>query len=349
MKFGAIALLGLSACAGDDTDDKTSDSGTTPPGEQWTVIGNADNLPAAALLSIWGKSDDMFVVGADDGAGPVVLHWDGAAWGRLDTGTTDDLWWVWSDGGDQVLIGGEGARVVTYTRSTGAFSETVISTFPQYTIFGIWGSSPTDVWAVGGDVGNSLPGAIFHFDGTAWTQAAEAPADPDGNRRQAFKVWGSAADDVWVIGTGALVMHWDGAAWTGLEQPLYGETPLTTVSGRAPNDVYAVGGFNNAAVAHWDGTAWTDDSPPPQAIAPNFNGVFASAQFGVVACGGNGSIYWRQDTGWEVDARPPATARDFHACWIDEAGAVWAVGGDLTNQTEGVVIYGGDTVAPVSL
>lgn len=342
-----IALVALGACNGDKDSDKTGDTGG---GEEpsFSVLGAEDGLPAAALLSIWGTESDMWIVGSDDGTGPVVLHWDDTSWTRLPTGTTGDLWWVWSvAGSDKVWIGGDGARMLVYSRSAGTFTETVIAD-NAYTLFGLWGTSDTDIWAVGGDVINNLPGAIFHWDGTAWTQSTTV--EPDGNtKRQAFKVWGSAADDVWVVGSGALVMHWDGAAWETLGQPVYKTTSLTTVRGTGPDDVYAVGGEGNATTAHWDGNAWSENSPPPGDIVPYFNGVFASAEFGVVACGGNGSIYWHEDTAWVADPRAPGTARDFHACWIDDAGAVWAVGGDLSSQTEGVVIYGGDHVTPISL
>ena len=34
------------------------------------------------------------MVGADDGAGPLVVHFDGTSWQRLETGVHGDLWWV---------------------------------------------------------------------------------------------------------------------------------------------------------------------------------------------------------------------------------------------------------------
>lgn len=343
--LGVLLLVG---CNGDK--DAQTDSGTEPTGPTFTLLGDASNLPPAALLSIWGSSsDDVFLVGADDGTGPVVLHWDGATWSRLQTGSTGDLWWVWSDGGDTVFMSGEGGRMLTWSRSAGTFDEQVI-TNAAYKLFGIWGASATDVYSVGGDVNGNLDGVVLHFDGSTWTEVANAPLGSDGvSRRQAFKVWGAASDDVWVVGTGALVMHWDGATWTPFPEPVYRTSPLTTISGRASDDIYAVGGFGNAIAVHWDGTSWVDQSPPPQAVAPFFNGVFASQAHGTVACGGNGSIWWHEDTGWEVDTRPLVTTRDFHACWIDEAGDVWAVGGDLTGLTEAAVIYGGDAVPVISL
>src|SRR5262245_27379216 len=115
-----VAAALLAACTDKttgDTDTDTTDT-TDTADAPYAVLGDDTNLPASALLAVWGTSDsDVFIVGSDDGAGPVVLHWDGAAWARLDTETTGDLWWVWSDGGDVVWMVGDGARVLTYTRS----------------------------------------------------------------------------------------------------------------------------------------------------------------------------------------------------------------------------------------
>jgi hypothetical protein len=217
-------------------------------------------------------------------------------------------------------------------------------------MFGIWGTGPGDIWSVGGDINQNVDGVIVHWDGAAWTESNKVTPNPTGGAvRQAFKVWGSGADDVWVVGTGALVTHWDGATWTEQPQPVYETSPLFTVSGTGPNDVYAVGGGGNAAAAHFDGTGWTNISPPPYDAVPTLNGVFASSANEVVACGFGGSIYWYDGTAWSADPRLSETPRDFHACWIDDQGALWAVGGDLSNLTEGVIVYGGDRVQPVAL
>ena len=74
-------------------------------------------------------------------------------------------------------------------------------------------------------------------------------------------------------------------------------------------------------------------------IVPGVNGVFASADHGTVVCGENAAVWWVEADGtWTADVRAPATTRAFHACTIDETGAVWAVGGDLTTLTEGVLV-----------
>jgi hypothetical protein len=338
------------ACGGSDK-SPAGDSGatetTTPPaGSDFTLLGDADSLPAAALLSIWGSSSsDVWIVGADDGTGPVVLHSDGTAWSRVDTGTTGDLWWVWGDGEGMVFFSGANGRVVTHDTAAGTFEETEVAD-PRITLFGLWGTSATDLWTVGGDVNGVLDGVMIHHDGTDWTEMGTAPPN-DGSTRASFKVWGRSSDDVWVVGTQALITHWDGTAFTQvLPEPVYISTPLTTIHGDG-DQVVVVGGFGAAAVVRDDGTGWADDSPPPADVAPAFNGVYVRGG-SVMAAGVRGAIWSRDDAGW-TSTGDAITTDDYHGTWIDPEGHFWAVGGNLTTLSSGVVATDRTDTAPISL
>ena len=64
------------------------------PQPSWQLV--LEDLPAG-LLSISGSSDsDVYAVGIDpgDGGGPLVMHYDGQDWNRLNTGASGDLWWI---------------------------------------------------------------------------------------------------------------------------------------------------------------------------------------------------------------------------------------------------------------
>lgn len=353
LRFAPLALL--LACGGDkdggshtgSTDTGPTTPGTTPSTHPVSLLAEGADLPPAALLSIWGTSaTDVWAVGADDGSGPVLVHFDGTSWSRIDTGTSGDLWWVWGDGANTLFLSGAGGKVVTMDIAAGTFTEHAAAD-PNLTLFGLWGTSATDVWTVGGNINGARDGGIIHFDGTDWTEVAQVA--PRGETvRSAFKVWGSAPDDVWVVGTGALVTHWDGSGFTEVDPPpVYESTTLTTVAGSA-SQVVAVGGFGNATVARYDGTSWVDDSPPPQAIAPGFNGVNIRDDK-VIACGVRGAV-WQRDptTGWASYA-DPVTTYDLHGCWIDPDGNVWSVGGDLITLAAGTIVSDAPGVAPFSL
>lgn len=347
MRGVLVLCLVLVGCG----NDKGDESGTTPvtgatSSGCGTLIG--EGLPAA-LYSVWGTSaSDVWMVGADDGTGPLVLHWDGAAWTRVQTGTTGDLWWVWGSSADDVWFSGEGGRVVHHVPSASSFDEAVVGSTTQ-TLFGIWGSGPSDIWTVGGNPSGTGEGAAIRYDGTSWTVQTDLPAQAVAG--MVFKVWGSGADDVWMVGNGALIVHTNGAGTWEVVAPPAGmspTSPLFTVSG-CNDHVIAVGGYGNAAIASYDGSTWVLDSPPPMALAPGFNGVAADCVNGDVAVG-NATALWRRGTEWAPICDPFDANRDFHGTWIDPDGGIWAVGGDLTNQVQGVVAYvGNGTVADISV
>ena len=58
------------------------------PEATWQLVHR--DLPGA-LLSVWGtNASDVWAVGGDarDGAGPLVIHFDGDTWTRVATGKT---------------------------------------------------------------------------------------------------------------------------------------------------------------------------------------------------------------------------------------------------------------------
>lgn len=98
----------------------------------------------------------------------------------------------------------------------------------------MWGSSATDVWAVGQN------GTLRHATGAAgaWTVVA-SPTGED-----LHGVWGSGPSDVWAVGDAGTVLHFDGKAWTRATIGLRpGDVPtrLLGVWGSGPDDVWVVG------------------------------------------------------------------------------------------------------------
>lgn len=333
-----LALL-LGACGSPVEDPEPPD--TSNPCGAFQLVGE---LPAA-LLSVWGTHpDDVYAVGADDGSGPQVFHFDGARWERLPAGGRGDLWWVWGDG-QRVWMVGAGGRILRYDPSDGTFTEDVLGD-GTLSLFGVWGPSPDQVYVVAADVRGDRPGEVHRWDGASWELVHTLAPAPNGTLRQPFKVWGTGPEDVWVVGTSALIAHFDGASWDdAIVAPIHPTTTLFTAHG-AGGEVFAVGGQGNGMVARFHEGGWTNDSPPPSAVPPGFTGVFVDEALGPVVAGDHGSIWLRSEDGWAADCRTPATVWDFHAVWVDPAGGIWSVGGDLLNLDRGVLAYGGDRALP---
>lgn len=303
-----------------------------------------DDLPAA-LLSISGSGPrDVYAVGADpeDGRGPLVLHYDGGGWQRLDSGATGGLWWIATApiGGDFYMCGDAGL-ILQYDPPSGLFTRH--TTPGTQRLFGIWGMAPDDLWAVGGDeIAPDTGGVIWHFDGAQWTALDLSAVRPNGVP-QLFKVWGRAADDVWAVGFRGVVLHFDGDAWTEVTTPNVLNRQLFTVHGNQ-SLTGAVGGFfAEGLLLERDGAAaFTLETP---SASPQLNGVFYSADGRGVAVGNGLAVATRADGAWTtIDEGSDDQGRDFHAVWVDEEDGIWAVGGDLADLVNGVIRYGGPQV-----
>ncbi len=327
-----VAALGASAVGCSDE---------IPPSFQWQAV-QAD-LPGA-MLSIWGTTaQDVYAVGADsnDGTGPQALHFDGTRWTRIDTGLGHgSLWWVQGISPTLVFMVGSDGTVLRHNPTTGA-TERMTTPATAPTLFGVWGASANDVWAVGGDPNGSTGGALWHYDGTAWS-AQTAPGGMNATTVW-YKVNGTAANDVTVCGTNGALIHWNGTAWEQQAVPEGGRGPLFTVYQRGTQR-YAVGGNVSGIILESEGTgAWRAVSVE---TAPRLSGVYIPAEGSPLAVGNSGALFQRRSGAWREVARAPRTQLDFHAVWVDPTGAVWAVGGDLQTSalTRGVIYRFGEAI-----
>lgn len=106
-------------------------------------------------------------------------------------------------------------------------------------LHGIWGSSGSDVFAVGAG------GTILHYNGSGWT------AMSSGTANHLYGVWGSSASDVFAVGASGTVLHYDGGSWTTLTPGSIND--LYAVWGSSGNDVFALG---SGAILHYNGSTW---------------------------------------------------------------------------------------------
>jgi hypothetical protein len=91
-------------------------------------------------------------------------------------------------------------------------------------------------------------------DGVDWCPVKN-PADA---RRAFTSVWGTSKDDVWAVGSGGAVIHFDGTHWKDSSLPT--TRTLFGVGGSGPDDVWIVGTYGtvyhgpglDAGTAHWE-------------------------------------------------------------------------------------------------
>ncbi len=305
-----------------------------PP--SWSVP--LDGL-GGALLSVWvepGASPGIYTVGADDGTGPLFLLTHGEDWVRVPVASSGTLWWVSPIQGAMWASGTHG-MVVRYDPSTAEVTSR--PTGVDATYYGVWGAAEDDVWAVGGNLDGTDPRTAFsHWNGSAWSDVT-LPAEAA--NKTLFKVWGSSASDVWACGQGGLLLHFDGVAWSAV--PSSTSDPLFTVNGASPT--IAVGGSVSAVIVERPLQDWVSATLP--ASTQTLRGVFVPAHGDAIACGLSGTVLRRSGGTWARLAPPAAAAsNDFHATYVDDAGGVYLVGGDLLLLQRGALVYYGPRRLP---
>lgn len=326
----ALSSATLSACS-------TSD--TTLLQQRWSPVVES---PDAALLSVSGRAaGDVWMVGADAGDGPLVLHWDGSSWERKATGLRGDLWWVQAHEDGTVYMSGTDAHVLRYR--DGRFERMHTPGLGKHVVFGVWANTPDDVYAVGTAQGRN--GFIWHYDGESFRELPlpdDLPLDQGSDVPGFFKVWGRGSEDVWVVGARGTILRGD--AQRGFEVVASSvEDTLFTVHGDE-REVAIVGGDTNGILLEDQGDGLIPSTP---AGASLLQGVWLASDRTLYAVGLAGRVFERNasDSDWS-DVGDDYPVQSLHSVWADPDGGLWTVGGNvLTNRLDdGVALYR----APVS-
>jgi hypothetical protein len=327
------------ACSGGDP---VKPAEAEKPTAEWAKVTNAES---AALMSVHGTAaDDVWMVGADDGRGPLVLHYDGEAWERRETGVRGDLWWIHATKDGPVFFGGSDALMLRF--EDGKFERLRTPGLGKNTVYGIYAASPTDVYAVGSSAGRN--GFIWHFDGVSFENVPlpdDVAQDEYRDIPAFFKVWGTSPEDIWVVGGTGTVLR--GNAKDGFRRIESGTDALLFTAHAGDDRVVIVGGAGEGVVLEAVGDKLVDRTPEG---APLLQGACVDDKGTAWAVGMSGSIYRAKlnrfraiDTGIDM-----AATHSLHATWADPEGGVWAVGGDvLTPALEsGVGLHLGTRAIP---
>lgn len=261
---------------------------------------------------VWGVDGrTIFAVGQEaEREASAVARYDGVAWTSMAVPfTTGALLGVWAGALSDVFAVGEAGRVLRYNGQS------------WVRLYAGTGATLRDVWSSGADgdvlvVGDDGTVLRFARGTTSWTPEplpAEVGADVD------FRgLWGSGPDDVFAVGAGGTVLHYDGAGWQRQAQGLT-TAELVAVWGSGPDDVFAVG--TGGTVLHYDGTAW---SAMVVDTAQRLSGVWGSGPAHVMAVGDNGTTLLYDGQGWI--ALEPDTDLHLAGVWGADAGSFVAVG-----------------------
>jgi hypothetical protein len=319
MRRAALPLVLALSCGGDPETD--------PPSAAWSEAFAAEDV--GWLLSVWGPSpDELYAVGGEPGAGR-MMRFDGAAWSEVPLPAgTPLLNWVFGFSSSLAYAVGEGGTILRYD---GADWQTESTTVTE-DLWGVWGASPDELWAVGGRGRAAGQATLLRRDAQGW-RAVPVPELERPGVHAFFKVWGTGPDDVVVVGQRGAILRYDGATWS--EEGAGLSEDLIALWGTGPDHVVAVGGRGNGVAAVWDGATWTGFQLAP---TPGLNGVWTNADGSAWVAGEVGTL-GRLDTATgaftptELPLEGIARQADFHALFGHDDGSLTAVGGNFSQPS----------------
>jgi hypothetical protein len=208
---GEVVAVGWSTATADYPDGALSF--WSYDGAGWTHLADGDLL--------WNGSSNTVSVGRTDGSlwvadgqGAVWLH-DGATWiESKPANPCPGVGALWGTGPAALIAGCANGKVIRYDGTTWTAAETGT----ELPIVDLWGSGPSDVYAVGYRPVSeeceeiACGSALLHYDGAAWSEV------DIGFSAGLTRVWGSRADNVFAAGSGTM-LRFDGMSWTPDEIP----------------------------------------------------------------------------------------------------------------------------------
>jgi hypothetical protein len=279
-------------------------------GTGWSMMSSLGN--GDPLRDVSGNSGSNIYAVGDNG---LAKYFDGNSWedpvGFLNTSA--DLNGVWvSAGGEVFIVGGTPplANNAVIFHYTGAAWE-LMSSGTGNTLEAVWGSSESDVFAVGAN------GTILHYDGFEWLPMISNTTN------YLTCVWGSAGNNVFASGSSTNVHHYNGSTWV----PTLGVVEYPDdLWGSSGSDVYAVGGSDYNKIDHFDGSTWRTQFQPGN----HPNGVWGSAQNNVYVVG-NGGMIMRYRSAINKPPFPPPIDGPLDEASFDELGPIDLYGGTYSD------------------
>ncbi len=183
-------------------------------------------------------------------------------------------------------------------------------------LHGIWGSSPSDIWAVGDDC------TLVHFDGQKWLPSKPVLKSPCSGLTA---IWGSSAQDAWAVGRAGTLLHYNGS-WTSVESGV--SSDLNGIWGSNPQDVWVVG---KELILRYRGHDWEPLVPPTR---HNLRAVWGSGANDIWIVGShdaNHGVVLRHDG--KKFAEPHPMDQRLRNVWGSGPNDVWILATNFTQES----------------
>jgi hypothetical protein len=141
---------------------------------------------------------------------------------------------------------------------------------------------------------------------------------PSGITETVVGIWGASPTDLWLVGSGGLILRGNGTTFTRVAAPLSGGTWLE-VWGLSASEVYITG--DGGRMMRWNGSSF---EVLPTGVSDELWGIWGPNSTTLFAVGNNGTIIRWDGAQWRRQFNPdPAPLFDI---WGTSAGNIFAVG-----------------------
>lgn len=226
--------------------------------------------------AVWGSSPtDVYIAGKEGAMGlsepalgerlipsGTVFHYDGTRWTRQRLGeNVGTVTALWGSSANDVYAGTAGGVILHSDGSTWRFAAQLPIQSPalmlgQFDLQTLWGTSTRNLFVAGMRIINQgaddtaisvIQTVLLHYDGETWT------FQPNGERAMAGigAVWVNSPEDIFVVGPGSELMHFDGTDWVVLTAPV--PVPAYRIWAAPTGEVVIIG---HAGTIFWGRPQW---------------------------------------------------------------------------------------------
>lgn len=156
---------------------------------------------------------------------------------------------------------------------------------------------------------------------------------PSGRTLDLSSVWGSSRQELWVVGSDAVVLHKRGAWWSEDLLPLTAGTGLSGLAGTSDHDVWVVGndGNLNGLGVRWNGAAWEPFTIPTRVQLAT---VFGLERDSYLAAARDGVVHQWDGTAWKAGTVQQPKV-DIAGIWGTGGADLWLTGAALFKHNGG--------------
>jgi hypothetical protein len=301
----------------------------------WSQVPSTEVDPGTTdLRGIWGTTDsgntDMFVVGQEG----KIFHFANGVWTQEATGETRDLNAVYGFSPTSVFAVGDTNRAIYYydgsweKRSSDALNNGLYS---------VWGTDPYNSFAAGKLSIFSI--FLTYYYNVIDINISNSPnigrTDSSGIKGDRFGIWGSAENDVYMVGAPAqtcsttscsrpasTISHYNGGSWSPVATENNSST-LYGIWGTSATDIFAVG--QSGTILHYDGSSW---SSMASGTTNTLRAVWGTGANNVFAVGDSGTILIYNGSSWQKLAS--GTTAALKSIWGGSSSDLYAVGSNGT-------------------